>query len=155
MESDGALRSAWRRGRGIAWLALWIAWLWLAGTPWRELGGLIDERTRWLGRFVVGPGLALGALGGWYGRQGLRAGRPWPRQARRLAWPLLGGLALALAVATALGENVVGIVLSAGSALVAGADVSFRVWPQLHGRRPSEPDPAPGEEPWRRSREPR
>jgi hypothetical protein len=49
---------AW--GAACAWAALWWAVLFAVALPWRHLGGLVDERLRWLERVVLLSSLWLG-----------------------------------------------------------------------------------------------
>jgi len=66
-------------------VAAWGAVLFVADRPWRELGGIVDERTRWLARFVLGTSAVLGAVAGATTRAAGRDGawhdrhRPWRR----------------------------------------------------------------------------
>ena len=58
----------------------------LSAAPWRELGGLVDERLRWLQRFVLATGLVAG-----FGAVGIYRARSGPENPasglRRLLYP--------------------------------------------------------------------
>lgn len=68
-----------RRLCAVGWLLVWATLLWIVAHPWGALGGVVSERLRWLERFVLGAGLALG----WTLGQPAKA----PRPARVLLYP--------------------------------------------------------------------
>ena len=144
-----------RRVAGFVWLAVWIAVLYLVAAPWRELGGLVDERLRWLEWFVIVSGLSVGFTVGRFGRDacGPGTGRTYVGFLRFLLYPPAALVALGLIVLTYLGHRgSVGVVVSAFLAYWAGLDLAFGAVPLMEGRsyrltRPLDPDPEPSERP--------
>jgi len=135
-----------RRLLGWTWLLAWSGVLYLVASPWKELGGIVDERLRWFHRFGLCMGLAAGAIAGRHGRE-TGAGRVrYRRRWYRIAWYSLGaGTALLMITLTMTpprnGE--IGIVLTAFLASWAGIDFGWLIFPMLHGRSPDdEEDPA-------------
>lgn len=119
----------------------WAAALYLVASPWRELGGLIAERLRWFGWFVLYSGIVLGfALGDF-----MREARP-PENVRenlRLAWRLLCLpaflTAVWLVVLQSLGlRDAAGVVFTALLAYWAGVDIALGAMPLMEGRLPGE-----------------
>ena len=81
---------AWKRKlAGTVWLATWILVLYAVAAPWRSLGGLVDERLRWLEYFVLLAGLSIGFTIGRFGRDAAEAspGRTHARFVRYLLYP--------------------------------------------------------------------
>ena len=69
----------------MSWIriVIWLPLLLAVHHPWRSLGGLVDERTRWLER----SGMLFAFPVGW--TVGLFAGDPQPERRRR-SWYRLG-----------------------------------------------------------------
>ncbi len=126
-----------RRIAGGAWLALWCAVLYTVAAPWRELGGVVDERLRWLEWCVLFNGVALGYTLGRWGRE-LAARidlRGYVLLARYLLYPLLGLTALALLALTAIDRrDPIGVVVTGLLAYWAGLDVAFGAVPLMENR---------------------
>ena len=61
---------AWASGAGWCWL------LWRLVEPWMGLGGLVDERLRWLVGVALGGGALLGWTGGELARPAAVVGKP-------------------------------------------------------------------------------
>ena len=130
--------SAWLcRIAGLLRLLGWAAALYLVASPWRELGGLIAERVRWLGWFVLYSGVVLGfALGDF-----IREARPpetlrdhW-RLLRRMLYLPAALTAAWLVVLQTLGQrDAAGVVFTAFLAYSAGIDVALGAMPWMEGR---------------------
>ncbi len=122
MDSPGA-GTRWS-GLSVAtlWVALWLAALVVVTRPWRELGGLVSERTRWLGRFVALTGLCLGFTAArWAVSDEPPTRGPWPRKLRRLLYPPGAAAAIAMTILRLRGDaEAVGIALTSLVAVVAG-----------------------------------
>jgi hypothetical protein len=141
-------RGLGRRAVGVLWLALWIAVLYAVAAPWRALGGVVDERLRWLEWFVLVCGLPIGFTVGRFGRdlaqRGL--GRSHLELLRCLLYPLALLTAAALVVLTLIGRrDPVGVVVTALLAYWAGMDLAFGAVPLMEGRsyrltRPLDPE---------------
>ncbi|MBZ5640710.1 MAG: hypothetical protein LAO51_18380 [Acidobacteriia bacterium] len=139
-----------RRLAGALWLLLWILVLYAVAAPWRSLGGLVDERLRWLEYVVLLAGLCLGFTIGRFGRDAASTvpGRTHARFLRFLLYPPAAMTAAGLVVLTALGERgPVGVVVTAFLAYWAGLDLAFGALPMMEGRsyrfdRPLDPEPA-------------
>jgi hypothetical protein len=138
-----------RRLAGWAWLTVWSVLLYVVASPWKELGGIVDERLRWFHRFSLCMGLASGAVAGLHGREA-----PEYRQAGfrrlfyRVAWYVMAGSAAILMVCLAASggrEGEIGIVLTGFLAFWAGLDGGISIFPLLHGRSPDDPDEPAGD----------
>lgn len=133
----------------MLWLTIWMAVLYAVAAPWRQFGGIVDERLRWLEGFVLVVGLSLGFVMGRFGRDvaGPGSGRAHIDVLRCLLYPLSLLTAAALIVLTALGRrDPVGVVVTAFLACWAGMDIAFGAVPLMEGRphgmlRPVDPDP--------------
>jgi hypothetical protein len=128
------------RALAAAWLqaAAWLVLLYLVASPWRDLGGIVGERLRWLLRVGVAGGLWAGfvAADALLRFTPAPAERPCrsPRVLRALYYPPAIGAALAMAVLEACGaEDGAGAVLAALVAYGAGA------WLRLAGLVGSAP----------------
>jgi len=143
------IRLALRRTVGLLWLAIWLAVLYTVAAPWRALGGVIDERLRWLEGFVLVVGLSLGFVMGRFGRDfaGQGPGCAHIDVLRCLLYPLSFLTAIALVALTALGRrDPVGVVVTAFLACWAGVDIAFGAVPLMEGRphgvlRSVDPEP--------------
>jgi len=140
-----------RKSAGWLWLSTWITLLYAVAAPWRDLGGVEDERLRWLEAAVLLTGLILGFALGSVGRRSVLAIRGHT-YARLLRWALIPPAALtalALTGLTALGaRGPAGVVVTALLAYWAGLDLAFGAVPLMEGRscrldRPLDPEPAP------------
>lgn len=136
-QGESRFRALTRRVAGWGWIAAWAAALRLVASPWRDLGGLVDERLRWLERVVLGAGLMLGWLAGTLGRRAARpgTGRSHATLLRRLLLPV-GALAAAGMLALRLADkpDPIGVVFTAFLAFWAGTDVAFGAWPLVTDR---------------------
>ncbi len=138
-----------RRIAGFAWLAAWAVVLWVVVSPWRELGGLVDERLRWLEWFVLLTTLPVGFTVGAFAREAARpgTGRTHVGLLRFLLYPVGALTASALIVLAVVGHrDIIGVVVTAFLAYWAGLDLAFGAVPLLHGRsyrlaRPLDPEP--------------
>jgi hypothetical protein len=115
----------------------WGVALVIVDSPWRELGGVLDERQRWLERVALG----LALVAGW--TIGLR-----PAEQGRTRW-----LAPAAAVALAMLVLEVGrsrawilLLLVGWVAYCAGLDLAERAWPFLREPTDDDDDDDGGEE---------
>jgi len=142
--------SWWRRLAGFGWLACWIVLLYLVAAPWRELGGIVDERLRWLEYVVLLSALSIGFAIGRAGREAALAGpgRTHARFVRFLLYPPAVLTALSLIALTSIGaRGAIGVVVTAFLAYWAGLDLAFGAVPLMEGRsyrfeRPLDPEPA-------------
>jgi hypothetical protein len=136
-ESEAWSRKLLRRGAGWIWILVWGVVLWNVAAPWRDLGGLVDERLRWLERFVLGAGSVVGWQVGAWGRRAARpgAGRSHAGLLRWLLWPLAGlGAAGMAALHFAGNPDPIGVVLTALLSYWAGLDLAFGAWPLVRGQ---------------------
>jgi hypothetical protein len=107
----------------IAWTSLWIAGLVAVAGPWRDLGGIVSERLRWLHRFVLLAALWLG-LGAARIAVGLQRerGTAWPSLMRPVLYPpAFVAATTMLALVLAGRSDPVGVVLTALVAYFTGA----------------------------------
>lgn len=153
-ESETRGRGLLRRVAGWAWILGWGVVLWLVASPWRDLGGLVDERLRWLERFVLGAGLVIGWRIGALARRAARPGTGHCHATllRRLLWPLAALTAAGLVLLRFTGRpDPIGVVLTAFLSYWAGLDLAFGAWPLVGGApysfsgsidQPEEADPA-------------
>ena len=121
---------------GWVWILVWGVVLWTVASPWRDLGGLVDERLRWLERFVLGAGIVIGWQAGAWGRWAARpgAGRCHAGLLRWLLWPLAALTAAGLVFLRLTGkEDAIGVVLTAFLSYWAGLDLAFGAWPLVRG----------------------
>lgn len=155
-----------RRAAGLSWLAAWIVLLYGVSAPWRELGGIVDERLRWLEGFVLVVGLVAGFTLGRFGRDaaGPGSGRTHLDVLRYLLLPVAALTAVALLALTWMAmPDPVGVVVTGFLAYWAGLDLAFGAVPLLDGKpyhlsRPVDPEPevppgrssAPWDPPWER-----
>lgn len=127
------------------WLSAWIALLYTVAAPWRDLGGVEDERLRWLEAAVLLTGLCLGFTLGCLARRTVRSTRA-QAYARLVRWALIPPAALtalAIAALTALGaRGPAAVVVTALLAYWAGLDLAFGAVPLMEGA----PRPAPPRE---------
>ena len=136
---------------GWMWLSAWIGLLYTVAAPWRDLGGVEDERLRWLEAAVLLTGLCLGFTLGTLGRRTVLASRGHT-YARLLRWTLVPPAALtalAIAALTALGaRGPAGVVVTALLAYWAGLDLAFGAVPMMEGRSGPQPTPVRREDSW-------
>ena len=159
METDRPTWNLSRRLVGWAWLVAWVLLLHGVHSPWKDLGGLADERLRWLERLVLGLGCIVGFTIG----RTIRGWRPRVRAShldllRYVFLPPSALAAFAVVVADRGGQpDHVGVVLSGFVAYWAGLDVSIAALPLMRGCRyrptvPLEPDvpdvPEPNDDRW-------
>jgi hypothetical protein len=133
-----------------------LAVLYVFASPWRHLGGLVDERLRWLERAVLAFAPILGCLVGGFVRDAAQRGVGWThaRSQRVALWPVAAAIAVLLIVLRSSGDrDAIGVAVSALLGYWAGMDLTVGAWPLTHGLHyrfegPIEPDPAPaiGEE---------
>ena len=126
-----------RKASGLARAGGWLWLLWTFHAPWRELGGLVGERTRWAERVVLGLGLILGMAAG-------SQARVWSAPSTGLdhAWflrwihaPAGTAVAVALVALEARGEwRTVLILVNGWLALCAGFDFEIAARPLVEGR---------------------
>jgi hypothetical protein len=128
----------WKRKlAGTLWLAVWILVLYVVAAPWRSLGGLVDERLRWLEYVVLLAGISIGFTIGRFGRDAALsdARRTHARFLRYLLYPPAAITAAGLVVLTALGERgAAGVVVTAFLAYWAGLDLAFGAVPLMEGK---------------------
>ncbi len=148
MEVSPVTRLA-RRLVGFVWLATWTMVLWLVGSPWRNLGGLVDERLRWLEWLVLMTAVPVGLTVGTFAREaaGPGTGRTHIGLLRFLLYPVGALTACALIGLVVLGQrDAIGVAVTAFLAYWAGLDLAFGAVPLMHGRpyrltRPFDPEP--------------
>ena len=153
-----------RRLAGSAWLAGWLLTLYLVASPWRDLGGVVDERLRWLESAALVLAIPVGATVGRFARDAaLRDGRvTHARVARHALLPPAIACAAALLGMTVAGiRDPIGVVTTAFLSYWAGVDLAFGALPLMEGRsyrfeRPLEPEDGPPRDPrepsWTRPR---
>jgi hypothetical protein len=130
----------------------WIVVLWAVGEPGRHLGGLVDERLRWLEWFAPMTILPIGFTIGAFGRDaaGPGTGRTHAGLMRFLLYPAGALAAAGLIVLEFTGrQDPVALVVQTFLAYWAGLDLAFGAVPLIRGRpyrlaRPLDPEP-PGE----------
>ena len=119
----------WRRLIGLTWLLAWSGLLYLSVRPWRDLGGLVSERSRWLVRLALYAGLAVGCTAGEIVRGPARRPRNTPEFGRRLRWLLypaaLAATAGMLLLQAAGSHDSSGILLTGLLSYAAGASTSY------------------------------
>lgn len=137
-----------RRCAGLLWLSVWVVILYAVAAPWRELGGLVEERLRWLEWFVLvvgcGFGLSLGHLFRTLARE--KGSITHLGLLRWMIYPLAAISAVSLvflSLAGARGE--VGVVLTAFLAYWGGFDLAYAAVPLLDGKPYSLTSPLPAE----------
>lgn len=131
------VRSVAKRTLGAAWLLLWCGVLWCVATPWRALGGLESELTRWLAWWALTAGLAMGYTIG----RAVRAwaasgpGRTHARSLRLVFYPPAAITVIALgALGIAGSRGPTGVVAMAFLAYWAGLDVAIGAVPLMDGK---------------------
>ncbi len=156
MKDRSLPRGIWkRRLAGWAWLAGWTGLLYAVAAPWRDLGGIVDERLRWLEGFVLLSALSIGFTIGRFGRDSAEdgSGRTHARFLRFLLYPPALLTAAGLIALTALGQRgATGVAVSGFLAYWAGLDLAFGAVPLMEGRpyrfdRPLDPEPGRRERP--------
>jgi len=119
----------WRRLIGLIWLLAWSGLVYLSVRPWRDLGGLVSERSRWWVRLALYGGLALGHATGEIVRGPAGRRRNAATFGRRLRWLLypaaLAGTAGMLLLQTTGRHDSIGILLTGLLAYAAGASTSY------------------------------
>lgn len=151
MSHEEGRNNGLRRVLGWVWLAAWIVVLYLVAAPWRELGGLEDERLRWLEWFVLVTGLPVGFTMGRFARDAAvrEARRTHARLLRFLLYPPAALTAVSLIALSVGGERgPIGIVVTAFLAYWAGLDLAFGAVPLMEGKsyrfdRALDPEPEP------------
>lgn len=132
-----------RRAVGWAWLGAWCLVLHLVASPWKDLGGIVDERLRWFHRFTLLMGVASGIVAGMHVRETAEHRTPSHRRRwYRIAWYVLAGSAAVLMICLAVSshrEGEIGIVFTGFLAAWAGLDGGHAIYPLLHGRSPDDP----------------
>lgn len=148
--SRGSVRIG-RRVAGWLWVSAWLAVLYAFAAPWRHLGGLVEERLRWLEHAVLAFAPILGCLVGSFVRDASQRGIGWThiRSLRVVLWPLAAAIAVLLIVLRLTGNrDAIGVAASALLAYWAGMDLAVGAWPLTHGLHyrlggPIERDPEP------------
>jgi hypothetical protein len=143
-------RHVLRRLLGGLWLLTWIAVLYAVAAPWRSLGGLEDERLRWLEGFVLLAGLSVGFTLGRFGRDVAVAGtgRTHAWFLRFLLYPPAFLTAVGLIALNVMGKRgAVGVAVTGFLAYWAGLDLAFGAVPLMEGKsyafdRPLDPEPS-------------
>lgn len=142
-----------RRSAGLLWLAAWTGLLYTVASPWGDLGGVVDERLRWLVWYAVVVGPSVGFAVGRYGRETAERGAPTTHLSvlRRFLYPVAALAAAWLVVLVARERHEpVGVVVTALLAYWAGIDLAFGAVPLIEGRSyrfRSPPEPEPESEP--------
>jgi hypothetical protein len=115
-------------------------------SPGQSLGGLVDERVRWLGRFGPACAVVTGWRVGSLGRHAVRPGRG-RSHAGLLRWILLPPAAVAAAGMLALRacgrDDLVGVLFAGLAGYWAGLDLAFGAWPLACGAKYSLTRPIP------------
>jgi hypothetical protein len=133
-------RPQWTRGLAeLAWLAGWALLLWLVARPWRDLGGLVAERLRWLHDVALWGGVVLGHTLGVLVRPLDPPHAALGLRARALLYPaaILAASAL-IALRGTSRADAIGVVLTAWLSYTAGASTALLGV----GRGPARPDPS-------------
>ncbi|MCP3978745.1 MAG: hypothetical protein GY716_05365 [bacterium] len=138
---------------GWVWLCAWGVLLWVVVSPWRELGGLVSERLRWVEWLVLCVGFLGGFTLGGLGRDLCASGSGWTHALILRCWviPVAGCAAVAMVVLSWLGStDEIGVALTALLAYWAGLDVGIAALPLMQGRdyrlrAPIDEDSAPPE----------
>ena len=137
-----------RKAAGYAWLALWVLVLCTVASPWKNLGGLVDERLRWLERVALVTAPPIGFTIGQFARDAAVRDPRWThlRLLRVLLYPLgvLTAASLTLLLATDH-RDPIGVITSGFLAYWAGLDSAFGAVPLLWGKsyrfeRPLDPE---------------
>ena len=134
----GPLRRAVRGAGGGLWLAAWALLLYEVDRPWRDLGGVLSERMRWLERFVLGTAFVAGCLAGTLARDATEdAPDSRPMRVFRRAWL---GPACFVAVLLVWLESRgdwpwILLVLAGWLGYWSGLDVACGAWPLLRTER--------------------
>jgi len=125
-----------RRATGWAWAIAWVFVLKSVVDPWRELGGVVDERLRWLERAALVAGIPIGFTAGRIARdRAATKGTSFARVAHDLGMPAALSTAAALvALKLAGADDGVGIVVTAWLSLQAGLDVALGALPLMEGK---------------------
>lgn len=126
-----------RKAAGVAWLAIWIVVLYLVAAPWRELGGLVDERLRWLEWCVLVTVPPVGFTTGRFARDVAVKGRRRTHAhfLRILLYPAAILTAASLGVLAWIGERgPMGVVFTGFLCYWAGFDLAFGAVPLMEGR---------------------
>ena len=126
-----------QRRIGWTWLALWIVTLNLVASPWRALGGVVDERLRWLEWVVLAGGPPIGFTVGRFAREAAEENPRWtyPHVVRGCLLPPASLTALTmLALAAAGVDDPIGVVLTAFLSYWAGLDLAFGALPLMEGK---------------------
>jgi hypothetical protein len=114
----------------------WVAVLYTVVSPWRDLGGLVSERLRWLEWIVLGWSGVVGWRVGSLGRSAARNGSG-RTHARLLRWILLLPAALTAAGMAALRltarDDAIGVLLTGFLSYWAGLDAAFAAYPLARG----------------------
>jgi hypothetical protein len=121
---------------GWLWILSWAAILWLIVSPWRELGGVVSERWRWLEWLVLGWCPVLGCHVASIGRRRARfgSGLSHARMLRMVLVPPAALTAAALLVLRCLeNEEAVGVLVTGFLAYWAGLDLALGGWPLAQG----------------------
>jgi len=133
-----------RKLAGHVRLAAWVAAIYCVAAPWRWLGGIVDERVRWLEWAVIALGLPIAVALGKTVREAAERDpeRNHPRGLRLLFYPPASVTAAGLVFLAFTGRSdFVGVLTTAFLVWWAGVDVGFRVVALMEGR-PSRPERA-------------
>ena len=142
---DGSTVALVRRTVGWVRLLAWGGALYLSVLPWGNLGGLVDERLRWLEWFVLGVAGIAGCTAGLVARDACAVSAVLLATTfrRSLHYPsLLLVAAGMLFLHTTRRDDAIGVLLTGGLAFVAGVDVGFDVWRQISKPQLATTDPS-------------
>ncbi len=137
MNADEGRRIRMRKAAGYLWLAAWVVVLYVVAAPWRSLGGLVDERLRWLEWCVLVTALPISFTAGRFARDAAVAGEKWThlRLLRILLYPAAVLTAVGLVVLTWIGQRgPIGVVATGFLAYWAGLDLAFGAVPLMEGK---------------------
>lgn len=140
------MRQFLRRLAGWLWILSWAVVLWLLVSPWRELGGMVSERWRWLEWLALGWGPVLGCHVAGMGRLAAKPGTglSHARLLRRLLVAPAALIAATLLVLRCLRhEEAIGVLVTGFLAYWAGLDLALGGWPLARGEPYSFRGPLP------------
>jgi hypothetical protein len=125
-----------RRAAGWVWAIAWVIVLKLLADPWRELGGVADERLRWLERVALTVPAPIGFTVARLARdRAAMSGKSFARVARCLALPSALATAATLVVLKLLhADDGIGIVVTAWLSFQAGVDLALGALPLMEGK---------------------
>jgi len=137
----------------IARVGAWVLAVHVIARPWRELGGVVDERLRWTAWLALWAACGIGITVGRFTHDVIRSrGRPSRLPGLRLAlYPVLVVAAAGQVIAERAGAPDAGNAQTlALVAYVAGLDVALDVLPRLERGRPERTGSRSWVPPWER-----